>query len=191
MTEPDDVTELSTRAKHAGADDDVTSLSRRTVAADEAAALASESAAATEDGFRADDEDITRLTDRSHSASQDTADSTRLSQRSAPPLLAPTTRRRAPLPPGSIGGAAAERGVFGQPADEYSVREAPETSPPPLAPVAVPIPLDTGTPEPLQVHRRREAARHRRLITAVIVVAATAALMTLAVIAILALVNGD
>lgn len=188
----DDVTELSTRAKDAGVDDDVTSLSRRTVAADAAAeaAVGNDGAGPARDGVDAE-EDITRISSRARSASQDTADVTRLSRRSGADLApAPAPRRATPaLPPGAIGGAAAERGVFGQPAEEYAPREAPPVPAPGPAPAAAPVPIDTGAPEPEQAHRRREAARHKRLITAVVVVAVTAAAMTIAVFGIVALLS--
>ena len=48
------------------------------------------------------------------------------------------------------------------------------------------MPEDVGVQDPAQARARREAARHRRLITAAIVVGITAAIITAAIIGIIA-----
>lgn len=187
VTEPDDdLTELSSRKKGA---DDATRLSARAVTPP-------------------DDDDDTRLSTRGRAAPVVDDDGTRLSPRLAVPAAPPADETRvssrpsttsgatrsggkaalSPLPPGVLGGAAAELGTFGQPPAEYEARELPLTAPERPAPTAVPMPAATA-PDAERVRSRREAARHRKLITSVIVVAVTAALMTAAVIAIVALIR--
>ena len=183
MTEPvEDSTELSERNKEA---DDVTQLSARVR------------------GQLADDADeYTQLSARHLVADENTADATRLSKRSAGEAAkAPLrTSKLSALPPGSIGGAAAERGSFGTPAEEYVPRPLPADGPPEdgamdgtaaKAERAAPLAADIGVQDPTQARARREAARHRRLITAAIIVGVTAAIMTAAIIGILALVFGQ
>lgn len=181
VTEPDDdVTELSSRKKAA---EDATLLSARDSANSPDATVLS----ARQHPVAEADDDGTRLSPRT------TADDTRVSPRSTPPRADASGRAKkagpSALPPGVLGGAAAERGSFGQGPDEYSAREIGEPLAAAPAPVvAEPIP-QPSMPDAERVRARREAARHRKLITTVIVVAATAALMTAAIIAIVALVR--
>jgi len=176
VSEPDpdaaesDVTELSLRNKEA---EDVTRISSRVKSALPAA-----------------DDDFTQMSSR-HMSEDETADATRLSRRTVAAPAAPrTSDPLASLPPGAIGGAAVERGTFGHPPTQYVPRAAPSVTPPEVAP-AGPVPSDVGVSEASQVRSRREAVRHRRLITAAIIFAATAAAMTAAVLGIVALVTGQ
>lgn len=210
MTEPeDDITELSSRRRGT---EDATRLAGRRAAtgadpskADDATLLSKRKApdvAAPEDATSLSerkrvpvDEDGTRLSPRLPVPEADAAvaeDETRVSRRPSGMGHSPRTGRATlpPLPPGVLGGAAAERGAFGQPPAEYDARDAPapaaQWSAPPRA---TPIPA-ASAPDAERVRARREAARHRKLVTSVVVVAATAALMTAAIIAIVTLLNG-
>jgi hypothetical protein len=176
----DDVTQLSARKRQ---EDDVTLLSHR----DPVPAPAPE------------EEDFTRFSPRTPSAampSLDTepTDQTRISRRAPAESVAAHGRggtTLSPLPPGAIGGAAAERGSFGLPAQEYEARAVPDAAAP-ARPVAVATPAaPPSVPDAAHVRGKREAARHRRLITAVIVVGATAAIMTAAILGIIALVTAN
>jgi hypothetical protein len=173
MTEPDDLTELSARNKEA---EDVTVLSRRN------------QAPPIED----EDDDSTRLTSRSEARAA--SDTTQLSRRGGDAgerRAAPSGRAGlAPLPPGA-GAAEAERGIFGQPAQEYAPREVPADAPSAPRPAAQAMPTPDDGLNLAAARSRREAARHRRLITAVVVVCITAAVMTAAIIGIVALIRAQ
>jgi hypothetical protein len=170
VTQPeDDLTELSARNKEA---EDVTVLSRRSKQAPP------------------EDDDVTKLSSRSAPAE----DATRVVRRTPRPA-SPQTGARAdahptPLPPGVPAATVAERGTFGQPTEEYETRAAPEIVVPASPPPTVRSAPAEPTPDAARARSRREAARHRRLITAVIVVGVTAAIMTAAVFGIVALVGG-
>jgi len=179
----EDLTELSARNKEA---EDVTVMSSRERGSVVAPPLD-------------EDDDQTRMSARAGAGQEETADVTRLSRRSAAPISGtrPASGRKArgDLPPGAPAkpaGGAAQRGAFGQPAEEYAPREAPSVDGVPEPEPLVPQP---PTPAPgvdiAAARERREAARHRRLITAVLVVGITAAVMTAALIGILALVRGE
>ena len=180
MTQPDeDATQLSSRKR--GEEDDATLLSSRQLRAadlgDDGTVLSSRARPPLVDGAEAPlDDDATRLSHRGGATGAPTR---------------PQRRERSQLPPGAIGGAAARRGSFGAPAQEYGPREIPLPPAPPAAPVATPVPEDVGAPAPREMHRRREAARHRRLITTAVVFGVTAAVVTAAVIGIIALVRGS
>lgn len=176
MTErADDLTELSARNKES---EDVTVMSSR-----------ERGPAAVEDV----DDDDTRMSVRAAAGQEATADVTRLSRRSAAvpaqPEAASGRKKRGDLPPGTRG-TTAERGSFGLPPEAYEPRELPD-----FQPTATPAPVtpSPGAPTPAlgvaAARERREAARHRRLITAVIVVGVTAAVMTAAILGIVALVG--
>lgn len=174
MTQPpDDLTELSARNKES---EDVTVMSARGRGPSVVEEL----------------DDDTRMSARAIAGQEATADVTRLSQRSAaPPAPVQSKRSRGELPPGTRGNTAT-RGAFGLPPDEYGPRELPEAAPLPTPQPTVPT---ASAPTPglgvAAARDRREAARHRRLITAVVVVGVTAAVMTAALLGILALVGGD
>jgi hypothetical protein len=174
VTEPvEDSTELSERNKEA---EDVTQLSAR-----------------VREQLSDDADEYTQLSARHLAADEDTADATRLSRRAAGGATkAPARKSKLPaLPPGSLGGAVAERGSFGMPEEEYAPRGVPATVATPAEPErAAAVPEDVGVAEPEQARARREAARHRRLITTAIIVGITAAIMTAAVLGILALLAG-
>lgn len=183
--ESEDVTLLSERDREAVVsieEDDVTRFSVRAGGRGEADVIGADAEAAHADLGVTDSADV------------DTADHTRLSRRSGEGPPVPRSARSgatlSPLPPGVLGGAAAERGSFGQPVEEYEARELPEVpiAAPPVA-SAAPAPA-LQTPDPGQVRDRREAARHRRLITAAVVVGVTAALITAAIFGIVALIRG-
>ena len=178
MTQPqDDVTELSFRNKES---EDVTVMSSR----DRGPGVIDEV-----------DDDETRMSARATAGQEQTADVTRLSRRSAAVPAKPATasgrKARGDLPPGSHT-TTAERGTFGLPPEEYDPREAPESAPvtAPQATVAIP-PAPTPGLGVAAARDRREAARHRRLIAAVVVVGVTAAVMTAALIGIVALVGNS
>ncbi len=139
-----------------------------------------------------DADEYTLLSARHLAADEDSGDATRLSRRAvADATAAPVQRSKLPsLPPGALGGAVAERGTFGTPAEEYVPRAAPDVAPAQPEPAAVALPADVGVQAPGHSRARREAARHKRLITAAIVVGLTAAIMTVAVIALVALLGG-
>lgn len=171
----EDLTELSARNKES---EDVTVMSSR-----------ERGPAVIEDA----EDDETRMSVRAAAGQEETADVTRLSRRSAAVPTQPVaaaSRARGDLPPGTRG-TQAERGSFGLPPEEYEPRELPESGP-----VAQPEPVVVSTAAPTPglgvaaARSRREAARHRRLITAVIVVGVTAAVMTAAILGIVALVSG-
>ena len=167
---------------------DSTELSERNKEAEDVTQLSSRVRSQLDD----DADEYTLLSARHLVADEDTADATRLSRRgSSAAATAPARRSKLPsLPPGSLGGAVAERGSFGAPAEEYVPRSVPAVaSSEPAA--ATPVPVDVGVQDPAQARARRESARHRRLITTAIIVGLTAALMTAAIIGIVALVNGQ
>lgn len=181
-------------------EEDLTELSARNKEAEDVTVMSSRERAPEVVPPPDDLDDQTRLSARASAGQEETADVTRLSRRSAAPISgsAPASGRKArtDLPPGGpaakLPAGAAQRGSFGQPAEEYEPREAPTVDaledPDPLVP-------QPPTPPPgvdvAAARERREAARHRRLITAVIVVGVTAAVMTAALIGILALVRGE
>ncbi|MGC4175293.1 hypothetical protein [Demequina sp.] len=179
MTQPeDDLTELSARNKEA---EDDTVMSSRATAPSAAPDV--------------EDDDATRMSARAITGQEETADVTRMSRRSATATPKPSTpsgrKVRSEAPPGAATHVVAERGAFGQPALEYDPRDLPfepATAPPVIGPTTDPVP---EVPDLDRVRSKREAARHRRLITAVVVVAVTAAIMTAAVIGIIALVRGQ
>jgi hypothetical protein len=201
VTDPDDdVTELSARKKAA---EDATLLSAREPGDAANAAAAADAADVTVLSQRPHpvaeaDDDGTRLSPRTPDdgtqlSARASADDTRVSPRSPAPRVRAATRATKPerpaLPPGVLGGAAAELGSFGQAPAEYAARQVGEpASAAPMPPVARPIP-EPSAPDAEHVRSRREAARHRKLITTVIVVAVTAALMTAAIFGIIALVG--
>ena len=182
MTEPDeDITQLSSRKRGEAEEDDATLLSSRQLRAaevedDDGTVLSSRARLPRIDGVEAPLDD----------------DATRLSHRGGAPGAPsrPQRKERSSLPPGAVGGAAAQRGSFGAPAEEYSPRDIP-LPPAPSAPVATPVPEEVGAPAPREMRRRREAARHRRLITTALVFGITAAVVTAAIIGIIALVRGS
>ncbi len=167
-----DSTELSERNKEA---EDVTLLSVR-----------------VRDQLATEPDEYTELSSRHMAVDDETADATRLSRRAKGKSTAAPTRKPAlpALPPGEIGGAVAERGEFGKPAEEYVPRAAPISLPPEPA-RATPVPENVGVQDPAQARARREAARHKRLITTAIVVGLTAAIVTAAIIWIIALLAGQ
>jgi hypothetical protein len=173
VTEPtEDSTELSERNKEA---EDITQLSAR-----------------VREQLSDEADEYTQLSARHLVADEDTADATRLSRRAGGGATKATARKaKLPaLPPGSLGGAVAERGSFGMPVEEYAPRGVP-VAPQAEAERATPVPEDVGVQEPGQARARREAVRHRRLITTAIIVGITAAIMTAAVLGILALLSGQ
>jgi len=199
VTEPEpDATELSARNKES---EDVTLLSERdreAVVSIEDDDVTRYSARATGTGRGTAGVDAAgsdaSVADLASADDVDTADHTRMSRRSGEGPPVPRSARSgatlSPLPPGVLGGAAAERGSFGQPVEEYEARELPDVpDPAPRAGSAPPGPAAT-IQDPGQVRSRREAARHRRLIAAAIVVSVTAALITAAILGIVALVRG-
>ena len=148
----EDLTELSARNKEA---EDVTVMSSRERKPHVALPLD-------------DDDDQTRMSARASAGQEDTADVTRLSRRSAAPIsgtpAASGRKPRADLPPGAPPAkppaGAAQRGTFGQPAQEYEPREAPAVDS-----AAEPEPLVPQPPTPppgvdvAAARERREAAR--------------------------------
>lgn len=196
MTEPDeDITQLSSRRRGEAEQDDATLLSSRQLhaaqAEEDATLLSSRQLHAAEL-----EEDGTVLASRSRLPRLDDGspqdDATVLSRRGGPEApTRPQRRERSPLPPGAVGGAAAQRGSFGAPPEEYEPREIPLPPAAAAPPVATPVPEEVGAPAPREMRRRREAARHRRLITTALVFGITAAVMTAAIIGIIALVKGS
>ena len=193
MTEPDEVVSADRSADPpAGLDADLvgdsTELSERNKEAEDVTQLSSR----VRDQLANDPDEYTALSSRHMSADEDTADATRLSRRSVG--KAPAATRRKPklsaLPPGAVGGAVAERGDFGKPAEEYIPRAAPISAPQEAA-RATPVPVDVGVQDPVQARARREATRHKRLISTAIIVAVTAAVMTAAIFGIVALLAGQ
>jgi hypothetical protein len=188
MTEPiDDPTILSQR-KHEG--EDPTELSERNKEGEDITQLSER----VRSQLSNDADEYTLMSARHLVADEDTADATRLSRRAiSDTAKAPVNKPKLPsLPPGALGGAVAQRGSFGTPAEEYIPRAAPQAPPArPERAASVPLPEDLGVQAPGHSRARREAARHKRLITAAIVVGITAAIMTLAVIAIVAMLGGQ
>lgn len=168
----DDATELSARNKEA---EDVTLISAR-----------------VRSQLPSEDDEFTLMSARHLAAEEDTADATRVAKRvsSAAPAAPARRSKLSSLPPGSIGGAVAERGGFGRPAEEYIPRSVPDL---PIAQpaAAAPVPRDVGVQEASKVRARQEAARHRRLISAAVIVALTAAIITGAILGIVALLTGS
>ena len=133
MTEPDEaVTADRSPDTPAGLDvelvGDSTELSERNKEAEDVTQLSSR----VRDQLANDPDEYTALSSRHMSADEDTADATRLSRRSAGKTPAATRRKPklSALPPGAVGGAVAERGDFGKPAEEYVPRAAPMSAPP-------------------------------------------------------------
>jgi hypothetical protein len=169
--------------------DDVTELSFRNTESEDVTVMSSRDREVVDEV----DDDETRMSARATAGQEETADVTRLSQRSAAVPAKPATasgrKARRDLPPGSHA-TTAERGTFGLPPEEYYPREAPEAAPAEASRTTVAVPAPPTPALGVAASRnRREAARHRRLITAVIVVSVTAAVMTAALIGIVALVG--
>ena len=184
MTEPvEDFTELSQRKT-----EDSTELSERNKEGEDVTQLSARVRSQLTD----DPDEFTQLSARHLAADEDTADATRMSRRAGAATAKTTARKTklSALPPGSLGGAVVERGSFGTPPEEYIPRPVPAV---PLEEPerAAPVPTGVGVQDPTHLRARKEASRHRRLITAAIVVAITAAVLTAAVIGIVALVFGQ